>query len=151
VPRQLVAYMATFDTLFFNLKCYHYLFTKFVMLKTNKWIWIRRAWQAAPTFEFVSAFCFTGAGCWNETETKRFRRPPPEIVFQFYLSFISVSFYMCDRLLSYFPGRHIGTSFGLGLKSSRATDCNTINGKILYNAERDLSNYSVVYVLYTIN
>jgi len=31
--------MATFGTLFFSLKCYHYLFTKFVMLKTNKWQW----------------------------------------------------------------------------------------------------------------
>jgi len=37
VPRQLVAFMATFGTQFFTFKCYHcHLFTKFVMLKTNK-------------------------------------------------------------------------------------------------------------------
>jgi len=37
VPRQLVAYMATFGTQFFSLKFYHrHLFTQFVMLKTNK-------------------------------------------------------------------------------------------------------------------
>jgi len=38
VPRQLVAYIATFGTQFFSLKCYHcHLFMTFVMLKTNKW------------------------------------------------------------------------------------------------------------------
>jgi len=37
VPRQLVAYMATFGTQFFSLKCYNcHIFTKFVMLKTNR-------------------------------------------------------------------------------------------------------------------
>jgi len=35
--------MATFGTQFFSLKCYHFhLFTTFVMLKTNKWIEMKR-------------------------------------------------------------------------------------------------------------
>jgi len=38
LARQLVAYMATFGTQFFSFKFYlRHLFTKFVMLKTNKW------------------------------------------------------------------------------------------------------------------
>ena len=56
------------------------------------------AGEATPSFGFVSAFCFTCASCWNETEIKQFGRCRQEILFQFYFSFISVSFYMCGRL-----------------------------------------------------
>ena len=66
--------------------------------------WLRQtatlAGEATPSFGFVSAFCFTCASCWNETEIKQFGRCRQEILFQFYFSFISVSFYMCGRLNS---------------------------------------------------
>ena len=58
------------------------------------------AGEATPSFGFVSAFCFTCASCWNETEIKQFGRCRQEVLFQFYFSFISVSFYMCGRLNS---------------------------------------------------
>jgi len=53
VPRQLVAYIATFGTLFFSLKCCH-LFTKFVMLKTNKWNEMQ--WNVIERFKTVLFF-----------------------------------------------------------------------------------------------
>jgi len=75
MPRQLVAYMATFGTQFFSLKYYHcHLFTKFVMRKTNKWnemkssvnvrcpnhqfafFHITKPLQSASSYQFCNAF-----------------------------------------------------------------------------------------------